>query len=162
MTDAGGASGADQGQPVVLADHLDLQVLGLLQLRAGTGAGDHQVGLFRDRPGHLGAERLGPRLGLRPAHPFQRAGEHHGLAGDRRIDISRRLDRLDLQRGDQGLHGIAVMRLGEELDQSIALFEEQFQELEDFAPTPEISASLKQVASLWNQYRQLGVRSWQP
>ena len=50
-------------------------------------AGDDIVGLLRHRAGGLGAEPLGHRLRLVARHLFQRAGEHHGLAGDGRIGL---------------------------------------------------------------------------
>ena len=57
----------------------------LLELRAGAGAGDDQVGLGRDRARGLGAELLGLRLGLVAREGFEAAGEDDGLAGDRRF-----------------------------------------------------------------------------
>ena len=60
----------------------------LLELRAGAGAGDDEVGLLRHRARDLGAEPLGHRLRLVAGHLLQRAGEDHGLAGDRRVDAA--------------------------------------------------------------------------
>ena len=65
----------------------------LFQLRAGARARHHVVGVLGHRAGHLGAEPLGARLRLGARHALERAGEHHGLAGDRRGVIDR-LERL--------------------------------------------------------------------
>ena len=48
---------------------------GLPGLGAGIGADHHVVRLLRHRAGHLGAERLGPSLGLAARHVIQDAGE---------------------------------------------------------------------------------------
>ncbi|MCG8672940.1 MAG: type IV pili methyl-accepting chemotaxis transducer N-terminal domain-containing protein [Pseudomonadales bacterium] len=52
---------------------------------------------------------------------------------------------------------VKVVKSRKELDQSVALFEEQFQELEEYAPTAEIQASLSEVEDLWMTYRQLAL-----
>lgn len=52
---------------------------------------------------------------------------------------------------------VKVAKSQKELDQSIALFEEQFQELEEFSPTPKISSSLERVEKLWGEYRNLAL-----
>src|SRR5262249_41900297 len=72
-----------QLQPVVLAQHGDAELLRARELRAGARAGDHVVGLLRDRARSLGAEPLGHGFRLLAGHLFERAGEHHGLAGYR-------------------------------------------------------------------------------
>src|SRR4051812_16558367 len=79
-----GGAGADPDEPCRLVDHLDAEFGRLLELGAGTWAGDDEVGLLRHRAGNLGAEPLGHRLRLLARHPLERTGEHNGLAGDRR------------------------------------------------------------------------------
>lgn len=52
---------------------------------------------------------------------------------------------------------VDVVRAREELDRSVALFEEQFQELTEYAPSKKISASLSTVEVLWFEYRSLAL-----
>lgn len=52
---------------------------------------------------------------------------------------------------------VDVVRAREELDRSVALFEEQFQELTEYAPSKKISASLSNVEDLWLEYRSLAI-----
>ena len=52
---------------------------------------------------------------------------------------------------------VDVVRARDELDRSVALFEEQFQELTEYAPSDKISASLAQVEGLWLDYRALAI-----
>ena len=61
-----------------------------LSFEPAPGPGDDEVGLLRHRARDLGAEPLGQRLGLVAGHLLQRAGEDHGLAGDRRMRRRRR------------------------------------------------------------------------
>ncbi len=49
--------------------------------------------------------------------------------------------------------GVKVEAAQKELDASVALFEEQFLELEDFAPTQQIADSLERVGNLWSVFR---------
>ena len=49
--------------------------------------------------------------------------------------------------------GVKVEAAQKELDGSVALFEEQFLELEDFAPTQQIVDSLERVNELWSVFR---------
>ena len=49
--------------------------------------------------------------------------------------------------------GVKVEAAQKELDGSVALFEEQFLELEDFAPTQQIADSLERVSELWSTFR---------
>ena len=55
--------------------------------KASVGAGNHEIGLGRYRTGDLGAQGLGPGLGLGPGHRRHGPGEHHGLAGQRRLAL---------------------------------------------------------------------------
>jgi nitrate/nitrite-specific signal transduction histidine kinase len=52
---------------------------------------------------------------------------------------------------------IDVMRSRKELDRSVALFEEQFQELTEYAPTDTVKRSLSKVEDLWFEYRSLAI-----
>ncbi|MCG8312061.1 MAG: type IV pili methyl-accepting chemotaxis transducer N-terminal domain-containing protein [Pseudomonadales bacterium] len=52
---------------------------------------------------------------------------------------------------------VDTVRSRKELDKSVALFEEQFQELVDYAPNSKIRASLSQVEDLWFEYRALAI-----
>ena len=90
-------------------------LLGLGELRAGARTGHHVVGLLRHRARDLRAQPLGHRLGLVARHLLQRAGEHHGLAGDRRVRLHR-LHRLDFDFVEQRVERVDVARLLEELD----------------------------------------------
>ena len=85
-----------------------------LSFEAGAGAGDHEVGLGGDRARHLGAEALGHRLRLVARHANERAGEHHRLAGDRRVGGDR-LHGAHLHLGEQPVELLLVMLLVEEL-----------------------------------------------
>ncbi len=49
--------------------------------------------------------------------------------------------------------GVKVEAAQKELDGSVALFEEQFLELEDFAPTQQIADSLERVNEMWSVFR---------
>ncbi len=49
--------------------------------------------------------------------------------------------------------GVKVEAAQKELDASVALFEEQFLELEDFAPTQQIADSLERVNEMWSVFR---------
>ncbi len=53
--------------------------------------------------------------------------------------------------------GINVDEARKELDNSVALFEEQYLELEEYAPTPEIKEGLSKVFDLWKVFRMLAV-----
>ncbi len=66
-------------------NHGDARVARLVELRTCARTRDHIVGLLRHRTRNLGAKPLRHRLGLVARHLFQRAGEHHGLAGNGRI-----------------------------------------------------------------------------
>src|SRR6185437_2678495 len=113
-----------QLQPLILRQHGDAVLLRFRELRAGARAGDDVVGLLRYRARGLGAETLSHRLGLVAGHLFQRAGEHHGLAGDRRIAL--RLLGVDdlLKFLDQAIDNAAVVALAkigsDRLDDGVA------------------------------------------
>ncbi len=49
--------------------------------------------------------------------------------------------------------GVKVENAKKELDDAVALFEEQFLELQDYSPSPEIEAGLNAVEELWLPYR---------
>jgi nitrate/nitrite-specific signal transduction histidine kinase len=49
--------------------------------------------------------------------------------------------------------GVKVDAAKKELDAAVALFEEQFLELQDYAPSPEIVAGLEKVEELWMPFR---------
>lgn len=52
---------------------------------------------------------------------------------------------------------VDVTRAREELDKSVALFEEQYQELVEYAPSDKIRQSLSKVEDLWFEYRSLAI-----
>lgn len=54
---------------------------------------------------------------------------------------------------------VQVLKSRKELDRSVALFESQYQELLDYAPSLQIQHSLDQVEALWLPYRQLAISS---
>src|SRR5688572_11464112 len=70
----------DDLRPFLLADHADSKLFGFLELRAGAGTGDDQVGLGADRARRARAEPLRLSLGLVAAHRLEAAGEDDGLA----------------------------------------------------------------------------------
>src|SRR6202790_1797828 len=106
------ASAPNQLQPLVLSQHLDAVLLGLGEFRAGAGTGDHVIGLLRHRTRRLGAQPLGGGLGFVARHLLQRAGEDHGLAGDRRVAL-RLFGIEDRDFPGQPLDDAAVMALAE-------------------------------------------------
>lgn len=53
--------------------------------------------------------------------------------------------------------GVKVVKSHKELDEAVALFEEQFQELEEYAPTLTIRTSLSEVSRIWSRYRSLAL-----
>jgi len=53
---------------------------------------------------------------------------------------------------------VDTVRARGELDQSVALFEEQFQELQSYAPNATVRQSLAQVEPLWFEYRALAIQ----
>ena len=75
---------AHQRQPCILVDHLDAELARLVELGAGARPGDDEVVFFDTEPATLAPSRSAMRLGLLAGHLLQRAGEHHGLAGDGR------------------------------------------------------------------------------
>lgn len=52
---------------------------------------------------------------------------------------------------------VDVVRARNELDRSVALFEEQYQELTEYAPSDNIRKSLSKVEDLWFEYRSLAI-----
>lgn len=52
---------------------------------------------------------------------------------------------------------VDVDRARKDLDQSVALFERQFQMLSDYAPTHTVKESLERVENLWMEYRALAI-----
>src|SRR6202163_3959677 len=102
----------DQLHPLVLGQNGDAVLFGFRELGAGTRPRDHIIRLLRYRARRLGPETLGLGLGLVARHLFQRAGEDHGLAGNRRAAL--RL--FGIEDGDflcQPLDDAAVMALAE-------------------------------------------------
>lgn len=53
---------------------------------------------------------------------------------------------------------VDMVRARSELDRSVALFEEQFQELQSFAPNAAVQQSLARVEPLWFEYRMLAIQ----
>jgi nitrate/nitrite-specific signal transduction histidine kinase len=49
--------------------------------------------------------------------------------------------------------GVKVESAQKELDNAVALFEEQYLELEEFAPTEQIADSLERINMLWSEFR---------
>src|SRR6266566_5078523 len=84
-------SSFDSGMKVSLGSG---QLLRLLQLRARARAGHNIVRLGTYATCRLAAQPAHQRLGVRPAHRLQRAGEDKGFAGEWTISDS--LDRLRL------------------------------------------------------------------
>src|SRR5204862_191551 len=81
---------------------------------AGIGADHDIVRLGRDRARDIGAERFGPRLGFRPRHRQQTAGEDERLTSKRRGGAAgRRLVVEHLNFARQIVEDLAIMRLGE-------------------------------------------------
>ncbi|HVL01255.1 MAG TPA: type IV pili methyl-accepting chemotaxis transducer N-terminal domain-containing protein [Dongiaceae bacterium] len=52
---------------------------------------------------------------------------------------------------------VDVVRARQELDRSVALFEAQFQELEEYAPSQSVRSALAVVDPLWQDYRALAL-----
>jgi len=52
---------------------------------------------------------------------------------------------------------VAANKAQKQLDESVALFEENLGDLEGFSPTPEITASLQDIRREWNRFRQLAI-----
>lgn len=52
---------------------------------------------------------------------------------------------------------VDMARARNELDKSVALFEEQFEELQDYAPNKTVKDSLAKVEPLWFEYRTLAI-----
>lgn len=52
---------------------------------------------------------------------------------------------------------VDMVRARNELDRSVALFEEQFEELQNYAPNNVVKASLGKVEPLWFEYRTLAI-----
>src|SRR6516164_8823035 len=76
---------ADEHEPLVLGEHVHAGFARLVELAPGAWPGDEVIGLLRHRARYLGAEPFGHGLGLIAGHLLERAGEYHGLAGDRGI-----------------------------------------------------------------------------
>ena len=76
------------------------------------------IGLGRDRARDIGAERLGARLRLGPAHAVERPGEDDRLAGERRGRAPRPAPRNRAPSTSRARSSstLAVMRLGEKAD----------------------------------------------
>ena len=55
---------------------------------------------------------------------------------------------------------VDAMRTRKELDRSVALFEEQIQQLSDYAPDDAVKASLSKVEDLWFEYRSLAITTY--
>jgi len=53
--------------------------------------------------------------------------------------------------------GVNVEQCRGELEAAVALFEQQFLELEEFSPNEEITQGLKQVMELWEEYRNIAI-----
>ena len=54
-------------------------------------------------------------------------------------------------------HDVATETAQEQLDASVALFEEQLEELEEFSPNKAINASLKDIRGQWNRFRRAAI-----
>ena len=52
---------------------------------------------------------------------------------------------------------VDVIRARKELDKSVALFEQQFQELVEYSPSEQVAQSLSKVEDLWFEYRSLAI-----
>src|SRR5512135_3666923 len=70
---------AEQFEELFFVQHAHAEFLRAIELRPRLGAGDHVVGLLRDRSGHLAARRLDALLRLVARHRRERAGEDHNL-----------------------------------------------------------------------------------
>ena len=70
------ATGPQQIQKGRLVEDLELQLLGLRQLRPGIRSSDDIVGLRGDRRGHLGPQRLQVLLGFAARETFQAPGQN--------------------------------------------------------------------------------------
>src|SRR5579871_4076576 len=100
--------------PGRLVDHLDAQLLGLLEFRARARSSDHEVSLGADRARGSRAERLGLGLGLVAAHRLKLAGEDYRLAGNRaRLGLDDVAGRRDFAK--EIVPDLDVVRLVEEI-----------------------------------------------
>ncbi len=70
------------------------------------------------------------------------------IAGRQRM-LSQRIVKSWLFKGQD----VAIIKVSKQLDESIALFEEQLSELEDFTEKLQIKTSLKATRQLWNSFR---------
>ena len=52
---------------------------------------------------------------------------------------------------------VDVIRARKELDKSVALFEQQFQEVVEYSPSEQVAQSLSKVEDLWFEYRSLAI-----
>src|SRR5579862_6850758 len=86
---------ADQLQEVVLANHRNPELLGLLELASCVFAGDQVIGFLRDAAGRLAAVLLDEFGDLFAAVTAERAGDHERLPRERpRRRGSRAVDRF--------------------------------------------------------------------
>src|SRR5688572_6620892 len=80
------------------------------------------------------------------------AAEAMNLSGMQRM-LSQRIAKSYLMIGSEVRSDQAL----QQLDQSVARFESNYQALAEYAPTPEIGAALEQVGQSWQRYRELAL-----
>ncbi|MEO4047396.1 type IV pili methyl-accepting chemotaxis transducer N-terminal domain-containing protein [Pseudomonas sp. CAU 1711] len=78
--------------------------------------------------------------------------EAMNLSGMQRM-LSQRIAKSYLMIGAEVRSELAI----EQLDQSVARFESNYQALAEYAPTPQIEAALAQVGQSWQHYRELAL-----
>jgi nitrate/nitrite-specific signal transduction histidine kinase len=79
-------------------------------------------------------------------------GEAINKAGRQRM-LSQRITKAYLQIASE----VSYLRSKKQLDQGLALFEEQLLELQDNAPSQKIGRKLDAVETLWNDFRKLAI-----
>ena len=80
------------------------------------------------------------------------AAEAMNLSGMQRM-LSQRIAKSYLMIGSEVRSDQAL----QQLDQSVARFESNYQALAEYAPTPEIGAALERVGQSWQRYRELAL-----
>src|SRR3546814_2310078 len=79
------SSGFDICVPFIFGHGLNSKAMGLFQLRAGAGAINDEICLWRHASGRFGAEALCLRFCFVPGHRCKRTGEHDRETADRRF-----------------------------------------------------------------------------
>ena len=87
-----------------------------------------------------------------PASAVIGAAEAMNLSGMQRM-LSQRIAKSYLMIGSEVRSDQAL----QQLDQSVARFESNYQALAEYAPTPEIGAALERVGQSWQRYRELAL-----